>query len=135
LASAQSTEAAPSPKATRAASLGAELLDELKRLVQIRRLGENEAALLAPDQTYFLRENLRLRLLSARLALLSQDQGGFQADIEAAEKLLNQYFNTEDAAVAAALKELKQLRRLQIAVKLPEIKASLDALETFKAAN
>ncbi len=135
LASAQSTEAVPGPRTTRAASLGAELLDELKRLVQIRRLGQNEAALLAPDQTYFLRENLRLRLLSARLALLSQDQGGFHADIEAAEKLLNQYFNTEDASVAAALKELKQLRRLQIAIKLPEIKASLGALESFKAAN
>jgi len=135
LASAQSTEAVPSSRPTRAASLGAELLDELKRLVQIRRLGQNEAALLAPDQTYFLRENLRLRLLSARLALLSQDQGGFHSDIEAAEKLLNQYFNTEDAAVAAALKELKQLRSLQIAVKLPEIKASLAALESFEADN
>lgn len=135
LASAQSTEAVPSPRTTRSASLGAELLDELKRLVQIRRLGQNEAALLAPDQTYFLRENLRLRLLSARLALLSQDQEGFHADIEAAEKLLNQYFNTEDAAVAAALKELKQLRSLQIAVKLPEIRASLDALESLKAAH
>jgi len=135
LASAQSTEAVPSPRTARAASLGAELLNELKRLVQIRRLGQNEAVLLSPDQTYFLRENLRLRLLSARLALLSQDQGGFHSDIEAAEQLLNQYFNTEDAAVAAAIKELKQLRRLEIAVTLPEIKASLNALESFKAAN
>jgi uncharacterized protein HemX len=115
-----------------------EVWQELRQLVRIERIdtqGIGDPGLLAPREVFFLRENLRLRLLSARLALLSQDQGGFHADIEAAEKLLNQYFNTEDAAVAAALKELKQLRRLQIAVKLPEIKASLDALESFKAAN
>lgn len=135
LASAQSTEAAPQPRKARATDLGGELLNELKRLVQIRRLGQNESVLLAPDQAYFLRENLRLRLLSARLALLSQDQAGFQSDITAAERLLNQYFNAQDAGVAAAIKELKQLGRLQIAIKLPDIQASLMALETFKAAN
>ena len=59
-------------------SLGQEVWTELKRLVQIRRVDGNEAVLLPPDQAYFLRENLRLRLLSARLALLSQDQAAFQ---------------------------------------------------------
>jgi uncharacterized protein HemX len=135
LASAQSSEAAAAPRPPRATDLGSELLSELKRLLQIRRLGQNEAVLLAPDQVFFLRENLRLRLLSARLALLAQDQIGFHADILAAERLLNQYFNTQDAAVAAAIKELKQLGRLQIAAKIPEIRASLAALESLKAAN
>ena len=51
--------------------------------MQIRRVDGNEAVLLPPDQAYFLRENLRLRLLSARLALLAQDQAAFQADLEA----------------------------------------------------
>lgn len=135
LASAQSSEAATAPRPARTTSLGSELLGELKRLVQIRRLGENEAVLLAPQQAFFLRENLRLRLLSARLALLSRDQAGFHADLRAAEQLLSHYFNTEDAGVTAAVRELAQLQRLQIAVKLPEIKASLAALESFKAAN
>jgi uncharacterized protein HemX len=135
LASAQSSEAATAPRPARATSLGSELLEELKRLVQIRRLGENEAVLLAPQQAFFLRENLRLRLLSARLALLSRDQAGFHADLRSAEQLLSHYFNTEDAGVIAAVRELAQLQRLQIAVKLPEIKASLTALESFKAAN
>jgi uroporphyrin-III C-methyltransferase len=49
--------------------------------VQIRRVDGNEAMLLPPDQAYFLRENLRLRLLSARLALLAQDEAAFQADL------------------------------------------------------
>jgi uncharacterized protein HemX len=121
------------PRATtRVAGIGQELWAELKSLVQVRRIEGNEAVLLPPDQAYFLRENLRLRLLSARLALLAQDQAAFQADLRAASEMLSRYFNTRDAGVADALKELKRLSSLQIATKLPGIDASLAALEAYK---
>jgi len=133
LASAQVSEAAPAPRVGgRATDIGQELWAELKRLAQIRRIDGNEAVLLPPEQAYFLRENLRLRLLSARLALLSQDQAAFRADLHAVSALLNRYFNTRDAGVAAALKEVKRLSGLQIAQKLPGIDASLAALEAYK---
>ncbi|MDQ1314171.1 MAG: uroporphyrin-III C-methyltransferase [Pseudomonadota bacterium] len=133
LASAQVSEAAPAPRgAVRATDLGHELWAELKRLVQIRRVDGNESVLLPPDQAYFLRENLRLRLLSARLALLSQDQAAFQADLSAVSEMLERYFNTRDAGVAAAVKEAKRLASLQIAHKLPGIDASLAALDAYK---
>lgn len=133
LASAQVSEAAPAPRAGgRATDIGQELWAELKRLAQIRRIDGNEAVLLPPEQAYFLRENLRLRLLSARLALLSQDQAAFQVDLNAVAELLNRYFNTRDAGVAAALKEIKRLSGLQIARKLPGIDASLAALDAYK---
>jgi uncharacterized protein HemX len=134
LASAQVSEAAPAtPRATtRATNLGHELWAELKRLVQIRRIEGNEAVLLPPDQAYFLRENLRLRLLSARLALLAQDQAAFHADLGAVSEMLTRYFNTRDAGVADALKEVRRLASLQIAAKPPGIDASLAALEAYK---
>jgi uroporphyrin-3 C-methyltransferase len=132
LASAQVSEAVPAPRSTGATGLGQELWEELKHLVQIRRVDGNEAVLLPPSQAYFLRENLRLRLLSARLALLSQDQAAFQADLLAASDMLTRYFNTRDAGVAAAIKEIKRLSSLHIATKLPGIDASLAALESFK---
>jgi len=133
LASAQGSEAAPAPRATkRATDVGHELWAELKSLVQIRRVEGNETVLLPPDQAYFLRENLRLRLLSARLALLAQDQAAFQADLRATSDMLARYFNTRDAGVAAAIKEIKRLSSLQIATKLPGIDASLAALEAYK---
>ncbi|MDP1926205.1 MAG: uroporphyrinogen-III C-methyltransferase, partial [Thiobacillus sp.] len=113
-------------------SLGQEVWTELTRIVQIRRVDRNEAVLLPPDQAYFLRENLRLRLLSARLALLSQDQAAFGTDLLAAADMLTRYFNTRDEGVAAALKEIKRLSQLQIAIKLPGIDASLAALEAYK---
>jgi uncharacterized protein HemX len=133
LASAQVSEAAPVPRVGgRATDIGQELWAELKRLAQIRRIDGNEAVLLPPEQAYFLRENLRLRLLSARLALLSQDQAAFQTDLHAVSVLLNRYYNTRDAGVATALKEIKRLSGLQIAQKLPGIDTSLAALEAYK---
>ena len=133
LASAQGSEAAPAPRAGRQTTdIGQELWAELKRLVQIRRTDGNEAVLLPPDQAYFLRENLRLRLLSARLALLSQDQAAFRSDLNAVSQMLGRYFNTRDAGVADALKEVARLSSLQIAQKLPGIDASLVALEAYK---
>lgn len=132
LASAQGSEAVPAPRRSGVSNLGQELWSELKRLVQIRRVEGNEAVLLPPDQAYFLRENLRLRLLSARLALLAQDQAAFRADLRAASDMLTRYFNTRDAGVASAIKEIQRLVSLQIVTKLPGIDASLAAIEAYK---
>lgn len=131
LASAQSSEAAPAPR-TPNRNLGQELWTELKQLVQLRRVDGNEAVLLPPDQAYFLRENLRLRLLSARLALMSQDQAAYQADLRAAADLLKRYFNSRDAGVVAALKEINRLASLEIVAKLPTLDASFAALDAYK---
>lgn len=132
LASAQASEATAPRASARATNLGQELWTELKSLVQVRRVDGNEAVLLPPDQAYFLRENLRLRLLSARLALLAQDQAAFRADLQAASAMLSRYFNTRDAGVAGALKEIQRLSSLEIVTKLPGIDASLAALEAYK---
>lgn len=131
LANAQGSEAAP-PRISGASGLGQELWTELKQLVQIRRLDGNEAVLLPPPQVYFLRENLRLRLLSARLSLLSHDQAAFQTDLRAVTDMLTRYFNTRDAGVMAAIDEVKRLSSLQIATKLPSIDASIAALDAYK---
>lgn len=109
-----------------------EFIAELKSIVQIRRIGTSETLLLPPEQEYFLRENLKLRLHSARLAVLLQDQTAYHADIAAAVKMLTQYFNSRDEGVNAALYELKRLGSLRIAVKAPDIQASLTALDILK---
>lgn len=109
-----------------------DLLSEFKNLVQIRRLDQGEPALLAPEQEYFLRQNLKLRLLSARLALLSRDADAYQADLLAAGKLLARYFNTQDAAVAAAQAELRKLAALNSNPRLPDLKESLAAIESYR---
>jgi len=115
-------------------TLTQDLLAEFKNLVQIRRLDQGEPALLMPEQEYFLRHNLELRLLTARLALLSRDTAGYQADLNAAGRLLARYFNTQDAAVAAAQAELRRLATQNAAPRLPELKESLAAIESYHQA-
>ena len=113
-------------------SLGQDMLSELKDIVQIRRLDQGEAALLAPEQEYFLRQNLKMRLLSARLSLLNRDETNFTADISTAEKLLSRYFNEHDGSVAAASSELARLSRLNVSPPLPGLEASLTTLQQLR---
>lgn len=116
------------------ANLTRDLLAEFRNLVQIRRIDQGEPALLLPEQEYFLRENLKLHLLSARISLLSRDAAGYQADLEAAGRLLARHFNTRDAAVAAAQAELGKLAAMNAAPRLPDIKESLAAIESYRQA-
>jgi uncharacterized protein HemX len=114
--------------------LAQDLLAELKNLVQIRRLDQGEPALLTPDQEFFLRQHLRLRLLNARLAMLARDPSSFKADLLASDKLLARYFNTRDAAVLSAQAELQKLAALQVSPPLPDLKESLAVVQRFREA-
>ena len=107
------------------------LLADFRQLVQIHRLGGEEPALLAPQQGLYLRDNLRLRLLSARLGLLARDQAAFHQDIAAALLLTQRYFNDRDAAVAGGLQTLKRLARLNVAPPIPALSATLGALQAL----
>ncbi len=110
----------------------ADLWQELRQLVRIERIDRPDPGLLAPRETFFLRENLRLRLLSARLALLARDNRSFQADLQQAAKWLEQYFDMRDAAVQEAGRSLKDLGRLDVARSLPGLDETLAALRNFK---
>jgi uroporphyrin-3 C-methyltransferase len=105
---------------------------DLRDLVRIQNVEKPEVPLLSPDQAFFLRENLKLRLLGARLALLAHDEASFKADSKAASSWLTRYYDGSDKAVAAAQSTLKQLNQTAIGTQLPDISASLDAARNFK---
>ncbi len=109
-----------------------EAWEDFKQLVRIQNLEKPELPLLPPEQAYFLRENLRLRLLSARLALLQRNEASYKADIKTAEDWLKRYFDTSDKTVRAALNHLHQLGQSRLSIDLPDISASLNAARTFK---
>lgn len=95
-------------------ALGAEIGREFSQLVRIERLDRPDPGLLAPSQAYFLRENLRLRLLSARLALIARDGATFRRDLEAAESWLARYFDPEHAAVQEMRTQLRRLKSVDV---------------------
>jgi uroporphyrin-3 C-methyltransferase len=109
-----------------------ETWEDIKLLVRIRHMDQPEPPLLAPSQTWFLRENLRLRLLSARLALLSRDQASFRADLAAAQDWIARYFDVNAKPASAALSALRQLSASEIVIELPDLSASLEAARAIK---
>ena len=112
-----------------------ELWQELKGLIRIQRFDREEPELLAPGQDFFLRENLKLRLLNARLALLSRDQATYRSELKVANDSLGRYFDTRDKGVQGDQATLKQLLATETNVQAPglgETQAALRALRDGK---
>jgi len=105
---------------------------EMRGLVRIQRFDREEPALLAPGQAFFLRENLKLRLLNARLALLAHDQWTFRSELKLAQFWVDRYFDNRESAVLAARESLNQLSATEINIELPSLNESLSAIRTFR---
>jgi len=108
--------------------------EEMKGLVRIRELESNDAALLPPSHAYFLRENLKLRLLAARVALLARDELSFRDDLRAAQAWLNRYFDVKAKPTANAIATVKELAASPVSITVPDINTSLAAVRTARAA-
>ena len=106
---------------------------EVRDLVRVTRVDEPEAALLAPEQAFFLRENLKLRLLNARLALLSRQFDTVQADLRDAQGSLDRYFDKGSRRVELAREQLRQVAQQARQVTVPRPDATLAALATAVA--
>jgi len=115
------------------ARLGADVWRELRQLVIVRRVENPEPPLLPPAQAYFLRENLRLRLLSARLALLTRDAAAYRDDLQAVQTWIKRYFDTGSKRTAGALTQLEKLAGAPIHVELPSIEGSVNAVRALNA--
>jgi uncharacterized protein HemX len=118
------------PGLTRAAR---DFWEEMKALVRIRDLESNDAALLAPSHAYFLRENLKLRLLNARLSLLTRDEAGYREDLRVAQVWIARYFDTRAKPTASAQAQLKQLAQATVSIEPPTLAESLAAARAFKS--
>jgi len=109
-----------------------EVWQDIRQLVRVENLDRPEAPLLTPQQEFFLRENLKLRLLSARFYLLFRDQANFRADLSAADQWLKKYFDTRTKPVQSLLTVLAELRKTEMGAELPGIAGSMDAVRVLQ---
>ena len=105
---------------------------ELRQLVRVQSSGVQDAALLAPEQAFFLRENLKLRLLGARIALLSRDGKSYQGDLQAALAALERHFDARDISVTTTAAALRKLQSAQVQIELPDLQETLEALRKLR---
>lgn len=109
------------------------LRQELRALLRVSRIDQPEAALLSPEQTFFLRENLKLRLLNARLGLLARQTDAVRADLDLAAQSVGRYFDPASRKTQTVSALLQQVLGQLKTVELPRIDDTLSALATAAA--
>ncbi len=107
--------------------------DEARGLVRVSRIDQPEAVLLAPDQIFFLRENLKLKLLNARLGILARQYDSARSDLSGAINALNKYFATASRRTQSAATVLLQAQAHMKTAELPRLDETLSALATAAA--
>ena len=112
-----------------------EIWSEAKQLIRVQRLDKPDPPLLAPAQGYFLRENLRLRIAGARLALLARDETNYKTDLKAAREWIERYFDPRSRQVSNAVNVLRTLHAADISIEVPDISGTLDALRLLRVAS
>ena len=110
-----------------------EMWTEVRQLIRVRSVEEPAALMVSPSQAYFLRENLKLRLLNARLALLSRNEAAFRSDLEAGQDALLKYFDTRARSTQTAQAQLRQVQANNLAIEMPTLSDSLNAVRNYKA--
>nr|WP_229482094.1 uroporphyrinogen-III C-methyltransferase [Massilia sp. JS1662] len=110
-----------------------EMWDDIRQLIRVRTVDNPDALMLSPSESYFVRENLKLRLLNARLALLSRNEGTFRDDLNTAQQMLVKYFDTKARSTQAAQGLLRQVQANNVTIDVPDLSESLNAVRNYKS--
>jgi uroporphyrin-3 C-methyltransferase len=110
-----------------------EMWTDVRQLIRVRSVETPDALMLSPSQSYFLRENVKLRLLNARMALLSRNEAAFRSDLIAAQDALVKYFDTRARATQTVQGLLAQVQTSNLAIEMPTLSDSLNAVRNYKA--
>lgn len=113
--------------------LGRHVWREVRSLVRVSRIDHPQAVLVAPEQAFFLRENLKLRLLNARLALLSRQFDTAQADLKVVQDSVQRYFDPHSRRTAHAAEVVRQVASQARAVQVPRPDDTLAALAAVES--
>ncbi|MDY0961932.1 uroporphyrinogen-III C-methyltransferase [Massilia sp. CFBP9026] len=110
-----------------------EMWDDVRQLIRVRSVESPEALMLSPSESFFVRENLKLRLLNARLALLSRNEATFRDDLATAQAMLVKYFDTRARVTQSAQAALRQVQANNLTIEMPTLADSLNAVRNYKA--
>ncbi len=113
-------------------SFSTEMWGEVKQLIRVKQVDSPDVLLLAPSQAYFIRENLKLRLMNARLALLARNENIFRSDLILAQEALNKYFDARAKQTQTAQAILRQMQGSNLSIEMPTLADSLNAIRNYK---
>lgn len=106
--------------------------EDIKNLVTVERIDKPEPPLLSADHAFYLRENLKLRLLTARVALLQHDEASYKTDLATITSWIYQYYDAKHPNAIQAFRILKKLSGNNIDIELPQLSESISAVNRYK---
>lgn len=109
-----------------------ETWSDVRQLIRVRSVENPDAMMMAPTEAYYARENVKLRLLNARLALLSRNESAFRNDLIAAQDALTKFFDTRAKQTQTAQAFLKQVAGSNLSIEMPNLSESLNAVRNYK---
>lgn len=124
----------PGPADSWWARVGQSMLEEGSKLLRVSRVERPDASMMNPEQVFFLRENLKLRLQGARLAILARQYEAARSDLAAAQTALGAYFDPASRRTQAAATLLQQVQAAAKSADLPRAEETLLALGSAAAA-
>jgi uroporphyrin-3 C-methyltransferase len=124
-----STEVKPE-STNQALAIWKSIWSDLKQAVSIRRLDQPVEPLLAPEQDYYLKQNLRLMLEQASLALIDKNTIIYQSSLSKALSWMNRYFSQDDKQVLSLQNSIADMSAFKIDQDLPDISKSLRLTKT-----
>jgi uroporphyrin-3 C-methyltransferase len=110
------------------ANLWSRVRNELGDAIRIERADGRFVPPLAADQSFFLRQTVRLRLLTARQALLAHDDSSYRNDLKLARQWLSAWYDLKDKGVQKAVDSLSALIENSVSINVPDVEASLTAI-------
>ncbi len=113
--------------------LASSVWTELSGLVRVSRIDQPEAVLLTPEQSFFARENLKLRLLNARLGLLARQTAASRNDLQWAERDIQRFFDVSGRKGTTVMSLLHQAQSQMRQFDIPRLDQSLAALSAAAA--
>jgi uroporphyrin-3 C-methyltransferase len=114
--------------------LGYAIWTDLVELVEVKDADLPDSVLFDPELRYFLRQNLKLELTSARLAVMRRDRANLEASVTLINRLFEAYYDTSVASVANLSSRLTDAQSLELTPTLPSITGSLDVIRKHRAA-
>ena len=108
---------------------------DLVELVEVKDAALPDSVAFDPELRYFLQQNLRLELASARLSVLRRDGRNFRASVSLIKEMLNDFYETSDTSVSSIIERLSEAEALEFEPALPKITASLDVIRAYMKNN
>jgi uncharacterized protein HemX len=115
-----------------AQQLGAGALAAVRDLFRVTRVDKPEALLMAPEQAYFLREQLRMHLMSAKLAAMWRNDTLFKTDTSRSIELLTRFFDPQQRLVRTQIETLRQLQSMKLSLDQQALAESLAAIRNAR---